>query len=37
MVFHWSLTDSKSAQVTLTLLNIFAYLKNSVVLLLFIH
>ena len=31
MVFHWSLSDSKSPQVTRTLLNILAVLNNTVV------
>ena len=31
MVFHWSLSDSKSAQVTRTLLSIVAILNNVVV------
>ena len=31
MVFHWSLTDSKSLQVSWTLFSILAYLNNSVV------
>ena len=30
MVFHWSLTDSKSPQVSWTLLNILAVLNNAV-------
>ncbi len=30
MVFHWSLSDSKSPQVSKTLLSILAVLKNSV-------
>ena len=31
MVFHWSLSDSKSLQVFMTLLNILAHLNNAVV------
>ena len=31
MVFHWSLSDSKSLQVSRTLLSILAYLSNSVI------
>ena len=31
MVFHWSLSDSKSPQVSMTLLNILADLNNAVV------
>ena len=31
MVFHWSLSDSKSAQVSRTLLSILAVLNNAVV------
>ena len=31
MVFHWSLSDSKSLQVSRTLLSILAVLKNAVV------
>ena len=31
MVFHWSLSDSKSPQVSRTLLSILANLSNSVV------
>ena len=31
MVFHWSLSDSKSPQVSRTLLNILAHLSNAVV------
>ena len=31
MVFHWSLNDSKSPQVSRTLLNILAVLNNAVV------
>ena len=31
MVFHWSLNDSKSPQVSRTLLNILAILNNAVV------
>ena len=31
MVFHWSLSDSKSPQVTSTLLSILAVLSNAVV------
>ena len=31
MVFHWSLSDSKSPQVSRTLLSILAVLKNAVV------
>ena len=31
MVFHWSLSDSKSPQVSRTLLNILAVLNNAVV------
>ena len=32
MVFHWSLSDSKSPQVSRTLLSILAFLNNVVVL-----
>ena len=32
MVFHWSLSDSKSPQVSRTRLNILAILSNGVVL-----
>ena len=32
MVFHWSLSESKSSQVSRTLLSIFAYLNRVVVL-----
>ena len=32
MVFHWSLSDSKSLQVSRTLLNILAVLNNTVIL-----
>ena len=31
MVFHWSLSDSKSPQVSMTLLSILAVLNNAVV------
>ena len=31
MVFHWSLSDSKSPQVSRTLLSILAVLNNAVV------
>ena len=31
MVFHWSLSDSKSPQVSRTLLSILAFLSNAVV------
>ena len=31
MVFHWSLSDSKSPQVSRTLLNILAVINNAVV------
>ena len=31
MVFHWSLSDSKSPQISRTLLSILAVLKNAVV------
>ena len=31
MVFHWSLSDSKSPQVSRTLLSILAFLNNVVV------
>ena len=31
IVFHWSLSDSKSSQVSRTFLNILTNLKNSVV------
>ena len=31
MVFHWSLSDSKSPQVSRTLFNILAVLNNAVV------
>ena len=31
MVFHWSLSDSKSPQVSRTLLNVLAFLNNLVV------
>ena len=31
MVFHWSLSDSKSPQVSKTLLSILAFLNNAVV------
>ena len=31
MVFHWSLSDNKSPQVSKTLLSILAYLNNAIV------
>ena len=36
MIFHWSLSDSKSPQVSRTLLSILAVLNNAVVCLLFV-
>ena len=37
MVFHWSLSDSKSPQVPMTLLNILAVLKKAVLWMISIH